>query len=117
MKGMLANVRLARAIADVGFFEIRRQLLYKALRFGTRIVLADRWYPSSKLCSTCGTRNGELTLDERTWTCASCGITHDRDVNAAVNLQRIASGALGTQSALPEASPTATSVLLPEYIR
>ncbi|WP_379792946.1 RNA-guided endonuclease InsQ/TnpB family protein [Massilia norwichensis] len=117
VKGMLANVRLARAIADVGFFEIRRQLLYKALRFGTRIVLADRWYPSSKLCSTCGTRNGELTLDERTWTCASCGITHDRDVNAAVNLQRIASGALGTQSALPEASPTATSVLLPEYIR
>ena len=109
VKGMLANARLARAIADVGFFEIRRQLLYKALRFGTRIVLANRWYPSSKLCSTCRTKNGELTLDERTWTCAGCGTNHDRDVNAAVNLQRLATGALAAQSALPEANPVATS--------
>ncbi len=109
VKGMLANSRLARAMADVGFFEIRRQLLYKAQRFGTRIVLADRWYPSSKLCSTCGTRNGELTLNERTWTCVGCGTTHDRDVNAAVNLQRLATGALAARSALPEANTAATS--------
>jgi putative transposase len=108
VKGMLANARLSRAIADVGFYEIRRQLQYKALRYGTRIVLADRWYPSSKLCSGCGTRNGELALGERTWTCGNCGTTHDRDVNAAVNLQRLATGALAARTALPEASPAAT---------
>jgi len=107
VKGMLANTRLARSIADVGFYEIRRQLQYKALRYGTVIVLADRWYPSSKLCSACGLRNGSLTLGERTWTCA-CGASHDRDVNAAINLMRLATGALAAHAALPEASSAAT---------
>ena len=107
VSGMLANRRLARAIADVGFYEIRRQLQYKAARYGTRIVLADRWYPSSKLCSDCSLRNGQLALDERTWTCAGCG-AHDRDVNAAVNLQRLATGAHAAQTALPEASQAVT---------
>jgi putative transposase len=108
VKGMLANPRLARSIADVGFHEIRRQLQYKSLRYGTVIVLADRWYPSSKLCSTCGQKNGTLTLAERVWTC-SCGTRHDRDVNAAINLQRLATGALPARTALPVASPAATS--------
>lgn len=71
-------------------------------------MLADRWYPSSKLCSDCGTRNGALTLGERTWTCASCGVHHDRDVNAAINLKRLATGALAAATALPEASPAVT---------
>lgn len=108
VKGMLANARLARAISDVGFYEIRRQLHYKAQRYGTVLVLADRWYPSSKLCSACGNKNSSLTLGTRTWTC-SCGATHDRDVNAAINLQRLASGALEAQAALPGASLAATS--------
>jgi len=108
VRGMLANARLSRAIADVGFYEIRRQLSYKALRYGTSVVLADRWYPSSRLCSACGARNGDLTLAERTWTCASCGAHHDRDVNAAINLQRLATGALAARPALPVASPAAT---------
>ena len=107
VKGMLANARLARSIADVGFYEIRRQLQYKALRYGTVIVLADRWYPSSKLCSTCSRRNGRLILGERNWTC-TCGARHDRDVNAAINLQRLATGALAARTALPVASPAAT---------
>lgn len=106
--GMLANVRLSRAIADVGFYEFRRQLQYKALRYGTHLVLADRWYPSSKLCSGCGWRNAGLTLSARNWTCAECGAHHDRDVNAAVNLQRLATGALAARKALPEASLAAT---------
>jgi putative transposase len=105
---MLANARLARSIADVGFYEIRRQLQYKALRYGTVIVAADRWYPSSKLCSACGQKNGTLALAERVWTC-SCGIRHDRDVNAAINLQRLATGALAARTALPVVSPAATS--------
>ena len=108
VSGMLANARLARAIADVGFYEFRRQLQYKAERYGTTLVLADRWYPSSKLCSRCGIRYGELRLGERTWACDHCGAQHDRDVNAAINLQRLATGAFAAQSALPVASPAAT---------
>jgi putative transposase len=108
VSGMLANHRLARGIADVGFYEFRRQLRYKATRYGTRLVLADRWFPSSKLCSGCGARNAGLTLDQRAWTCAGCGARHDRDVNAAINLQRLATGALAAATALPVASPAAT---------
>jgi len=109
VKGMMANAKLSRAIADVGFYEFRRQLQYKAPCYGTDIVLADRWYPSSKLCSRCGVRHGELTLGERAWTCAGCGAHHDRDVNAAVNLQRLATGALAARMALPVASLAVTS--------
>jgi putative transposase len=88
--GMLANRNLSRAIADVGFFEFRRQLRYKAAMAGSRVLVADRWFPSTKLCSACGAKNGALTLSERIWTCGSCGTSHDRDVNAARNLARYA---------------------------
>jgi len=88
--GMLANRRLSRAIADVGFFEFRRQLAYKAAMAGSRVIVADRWFASSKLCSTCGAKNEILTLAERTWICPSCGSCLDRDRNAAVNLARYA---------------------------
>jgi putative transposase len=108
VRGMLANARLARSIADVGFHELRRQLQYKAARYGTQIVLADRWYPSSKLCCACGVRNGMLALAERSWICAACGTHHDRDLNAAINLERLATGALAAQTALPVASQAVT---------
>ncbi|MGX9221400.1 RNA-guided endonuclease InsQ/TnpB family protein [Massilia varians] len=108
VKGMMANVRLSRAIADVGFYEIRRQLEYKAKCYGTNLVLADRWYPSSKLCSGCGAKNASLALGQRTWSCDGCGAVHDRDVNAAINLQRLATGALVAARALPVASLAAT---------
>jgi putative transposase len=88
--GMLANRRLSRAIADVGFSEFRRQLKYKAAMAGSALILADRWFASSKLCSSCGAKNEVLTLSERTWTCPSCGTSHDRDRNAALNLARYA---------------------------
>jgi putative transposase len=68
----------------------------------------DRWYSSSKLCSDCGLRNDQLALVERTWICARFGVHHDRDVNAAVNLQRLATGAHAAQTALPEASQAVT---------
>ena len=111
VRGMLANRRLSRAISDVGFYEVRRQLTYKARRYGTRLVIADRWYPSSKLCSACGAKYSDLTLSERTWCCAACGTHHDRDVNAAVNLQRLATcTASAVPSALPVARPAATPV-------
>jgi putative transposase len=101
VKGMLANEKLARAISDVGFGMLRSQLEYKAKRYGTRLVIADRWYPSSRLCSMCGWKNEALTLSDRTWVCAQCGAHHDRDLNAALNLKRLA-----TETALPVASPT-----------
>jgi putative transposase len=88
--GMLANRSLSRAIADVGFFEFRRQLQYKTAMAGSTVIVADRWFPSSKLCSACGAKNEFLALAERTWTCASCDTSHDRDVNAARNLVRYA---------------------------
>lgn len=87
--GMLANRHLSRAIADVGFFEFRRQLDYKAAMAGSSVIVADRWFPSSKLCSVCGTKNESLALSERAWTCVSCRTFHDRDINAAVNLARL----------------------------
>jgi putative transposase len=90
VSGMLANRHLSRAIADVGFFEFRRQLEYKAEMAGSTVIVADRWFPSSKLCSSCSRKNDALTLDQRTWTCASCGTSLDRDLNAARNLARYA---------------------------
>jgi putative transposase len=86
--GMLANRHLSCAIADLGFFELRRQLEYKTAMAGGALIVADRWFPSSKRCSVCGAKNETLQLSERTWTCASCGTFHDRDQNAAVNLAR-----------------------------
>jgi putative transposase len=101
VKAMLANERLARAISDVGFGMFRSQMKYKAERYGTRLIIADRWYPSSRLCSVCGWKNEALTLNDRQWTCPECGAHHDRDLNAALNLKRLA-----TATALPVASPS-----------
>lgn len=101
VKGMLANDKLARAISDVGFGMFRSQMEYKAKRYDTRLVIAERWYPSSRLCSVCDWKNEALTLKDREWTCPQCGTHHDRDHNAAINLKRLA-----TATALPVASPT-----------
>jgi putative transposase len=90
MRGMMANRHLARAIADIGAYEFRRQLEYKASMHDSRVVVAGPWYPSSKLCSMCDAIYAELTLGEREWTCAECGVHHDRDRNAAVNLKAFA---------------------------
>lgn len=113
VKGMLANGKIARAISDVGFGMFRSQIEYKARRYGTQLVVADRWYPSSRLCSICGWKKESLTLKDREWTCPQCGTTHDRDINAAINLKRLA-----TLTALPVASPTsnggATSGVVPD---
>ena len=88
--GMLANRRLARHIADAGFAEIRRQLAYKTECNGGRLLVADRWYPSSKTCSGCGTVKTKLALAERKYDCEECGLVLDRDLNAARNLAALA---------------------------
>ncbi len=88
--GMLANRKLARHIADAGFAEIRRQLAYKTGWNGGRLLVADRWYPSSKTCSGCGAVKTKLALSEREYECAACGLVIDRDHNAALNLAALA---------------------------
>ena len=90
VRGMLKNRALARSIADMSFFEFRRQLAYKAAMRGGRVVVADRWFASSKMCSACGHALETLPLSVREWACPVCGVRHDRDVNAAINLKNMA---------------------------
>jgi putative transposase len=88
--GMTRNHSLARAITDQGLGAVRRMLAYKTAWNGGTLITADRWYPSSKTCSGCGTVKAKLALSERTYTCAACGLVTDRDVNAARNLLNLA---------------------------
>ncbi|GAA4393556.1 RNA-guided endonuclease TnpB family protein [Actinomadura verrucosospora] len=82
---LLRNRTLARAISDTAWAELRAMLEYKCAWYGRELVVVDRWFPSSKLCGTCGTIRAKLPLDVREWTCG-CGSVHDRDVNAARNI-------------------------------
>lgn len=86
-KGMMKNHHLAKSVADASFGEFHRQLEYKSAWYGKTVVTVDRFYPSSQLCSCCGTQwAGTKDLSVRNWTCTKCGATHDRDVNAAKNI-------------------------------
>ena len=84
-KGMLANHHIAQAVSDASFFEVKRQLLYKAEQYGGYVQLVDRWFPSSQDLPCCGWVKEDLTLADRVWMCEQCGIVHDRDLNAAIN--------------------------------
>jgi putative transposase len=87
VSGMLANHKLAKAISDMGFYEFRRQLEYKCELYGSKLVVVDRFFPSSKRCSNCLTVKESLSLKERTYCCSSCGFESDRDLNASINLE------------------------------
>lgn len=86
VRNMVTNRSLARAISDAAWRELRMMLEYKAAWYGRNLVVVDRFFPSSRLCSTCGAVQHRMPLSVRTWTCGSCGAAHDRDVNAARNL-------------------------------
>lgn len=103
VSGMLKNHSLALSISDLGFGEFRRQLEYKTLLHGNTLIVADRWYPSSKACSGCGKIKETLLLSEREFTCESCGLVIDRDQNAAINLKNYGLEKIGTVS--PESTP------------
>lgn len=90
VSGMLKNRKLARAIADVGLSEFRRQLTYKAEQAGVQIHVVSRWEPSSKTCSGCGWYHADLQLADRVFVCQECGLVIDRDLNAARNLELLA---------------------------
>src|SRR5262249_6632603 len=86
VSGMLKNRKLARAIADMGFYEFRRQLEYKAKLAGSLVYTVSQWEPSSKTCSWCGWIDEDLTLSDRVFHCEECGYVIERDLNAAINL-------------------------------
>lgn len=88
VKGMMKNHNLARSISDVGWGMLRTQLEYKSKIYGNELVIANRFYPSSKTCSDCGTIKEHLTLNDRTFVCESCGLEIDRDDNASQNLKQ-----------------------------
>jgi putative transposase len=85
VRNMVKNGSLARAISDAAWSDFRSMLEYKAQWYGREVIAVDRWFPSSKLCSACGSLQQKMPLHVRTWTC-DCGTTHDRDVNAAKNI-------------------------------
>ncbi|MFJ6085042.1 RNA-guided endonuclease InsQ/TnpB family protein [Streptomyces sp. NPDC092369] len=86
VRNLLKNGRLARAIADAAWRDLRVMLEYRCAWYGRELVVIDRWFPSTKLCGACGTVAAKLPLNVREWTCEDCGAVHDRDVNAARNL-------------------------------
>ncbi len=90
--GMSKNRKLSRSIMDSGWSEFRRMLEYKTVWYGSRLVIADRFFPSSKTCSACGTKKDSLALSDRVYVCESCGIRIDRDFNAAQNLAKLSTG-------------------------
>ncbi|NEQ73726.1 MAG: IS200/IS605 family element transposase accessory protein TnpB [Okeania sp. SIO2C9] len=86
VSGMMSNHKLAKAVADMGFYEFRRQLEYKCELYGSELIIIDRWFPSSKTCSRCGQVKESLSLSERVFNCEHCNFSCDRDLNAALNL-------------------------------
>lgn len=92
VKKMLKNRTLSRRISDAGWSEYSRMLEYKTKWYGSKLVVAPQFYPSSKICSTCSEQVGELSLSVRKWRCARCGSVHDRDLNAAMNLLKLSTG-------------------------
>lgn len=87
VRNMVRNHSLARAISDAAWRDLRGMLEYKCDWYGRDLAVVDRWFPSSKVCSACGFTATSMPLNVREWVCTNCGVTHDRDVNAAVNLR------------------------------
>lgn len=87
VSGMLKNKHLSKDIQQQEFYKFRQYMTYKCQAYGSRLIVADRFYPSSKKCSNCGAIKKRLSLSDRSYACASCGIYIDRDLNAAINLK------------------------------
>jgi putative transposase len=87
VNGMLKNHKLAKSIQELSLNRFKTLLKYKAGWYGREVIEVSRWFPSSKLCSNCGYKNNELTLKDRKWICPECGVMHDRDLNAAMNIR------------------------------
>jgi putative transposase len=110
VRGMLKNHCLALSISDLGLGEFRRQLEYKSKIHGNTLIVADRWFPSSKTCSGCGHVKETLLLSDREYVCENCGQVIDRDLNAAINLRNFGLNKIGTVS--PESTPVDMEALV-----
>ena len=105
VSGMIRNHHLSRAISDMGWGEFQRQLSYKTKWYGSQLIVADRFFPSTKTCSNCGVIADEVPLSKRTFVCGSCELSIDRDLNAAINLEKyVAVSSTETQNACGEES-------------
>ena len=114
VKGMTRNHRLAQAVSDVSFGELRRQIEYKAATNGVKVLKVDRFYPSSKTCSVCGAVKEDLKLSDRTYRCDKCGAVFDRDYNASRNLLgQLVNHKIGTD--YPESTPADLTALLSRF--
>ena len=114
VKGMTRNHRLAQAVNDVSFGELRRQIEYKAATNGVKVLKVDRFYPSSKTCSVCGAVKEDLKLSDRTYRCDKCGAMFDRDYNASRNLLgQLVNHKIGTD--YPESTPADLTALLSRF--
>ena len=89
---MIKNHKLSKSISDASWSEFVRQLFYKSIWYGRDIIQIGRFEPTSKKCNICGYINNELKLEDREWLCLNCGETHDRDVNAAINIKKTGQG-------------------------
>ena len=92
IRGMSQGLKLGKSVMDLGWTAFIHQLQYKCDWYGKHLVLADKSFPSSKLCSKCKYKYQDLTLDQRSWICPNCGFNHDRDLNAAINLRNLGVG-------------------------
>ncbi|WP_214751445.1 RNA-guided endonuclease TnpB family protein [Exiguobacterium sp. s40] len=99
---MMQNRRLAKSIGDAGWGEFVRQMEYKCKFYGRTLIKADPWFASTQVCSACGENGGRKGLHIREWTCAACGAHHDRDVNASLNLLRLAEDIMSSGQGLPD---------------
>lgn len=95
IKGMMSLRPLAKSVSDARLYEIRRQLEYKGKWYGCDVILADRFFPSTKLCSNCNNKKDSMSMSSRTYECDTCGFTQDRDLNAAINLKNLTDGSSG----------------------
>ena len=102
IKGMKAL--WGRKVSDLGFADFVKKLVYIAKKKGVKITFIDKWYPSSKTCSVCGAVNEALNLRDRTWQCSDCGIAHDRDRNAAINIYRVGASTHAGEDVSPDSS-------------
>ena len=91
IKGMIKNKHLSKAIAQQKLYEFKRQIQYKCQKYRIQFIEADKWFPSSKRCSSCGCIRKSLSLSERTYKCEDCSLVIDRDLNASINLSKYAS--------------------------
>ena len=111
VKNMMKNHKLAQAISDVGLFEFRRQIEYKAKWNGRTVIFANTFFPSSKICSCCGWKNSDLKLTDRIFECKVCDTKIDRDLNASLNLKQIYTGSSSGIQACGEQSSSNESLV------